>query len=85
MTRAVPGSTAPFQRRGIMPRALELLLVDLFDHTRLRRIEARCAVDNIASQKVLSRIGFEREGRLKEYFVLRGEAIDNYLYAKLRP
>ena len=76
--------STPFQRRGIMPRALELLLDDLFDHTRLRRIEARCAVDNVASQKVLERLGFEREGRLREYFVLRDRAVDNFLYARLR-
>ena len=73
-----------FQRRGVMPRALGLLLDDLFDHTRLRRIEARCAVNNVASRKVLERLGFEREGRLREYFVLHGEAVDNYLYAILR-
>ena len=76
--------SAPFQRRGVMPRALELLLDDLFDHTRLRRIEARCAVENVASQKVLKRLGFEREGLLKGYFVLRGEVVDNYLYALLK-
>lgn len=73
-----------FQRRGVMPRALELLLEDLFGHTALRRIEARCAVDNLASQKVLERLGFRREGRLEAYFVLRGEAVDNYLYAILK-
>ena len=73
-----------FQRRGVMPRALELLLDDLFGHSPLRRIEARCAVDNLASQKVLERLGFQREGRLEAYFVLRGEAVDNYLYAILK-
>ncbi len=76
--------STPFQRRGVMPRALEILLADLFAHTRLRRIEARCAVDNLASQKVLERLGFAREGRLKEYFVLRGKAVDNFLYAILK-
>ena len=73
-----------YQRRGIMPQALEILLDDLFCRTRLRRIEARCAVENEASQRVLERLGFVREGRLREYFVLRGEAMDNYLYAILR-
>ena len=73
-----------YQRRGVMPLALQLLLSDLFSNTRLRRIEARCAVENVASQKVLERLGFEREGKLRRYFVLRGRPVDNYLYAVLR-
>lgn len=76
--------STPYQRRGVMPRALRLLLADLFSRTRLRRIEARCAVANGASQKVLESLGFVREGHLRSYFMLRGEAVDNYLYAVLR-
>jgi ribosomal-protein-alanine N-acetyltransferase len=72
------------QRRGLMPQALDLLLADLFTNTGLERIEARCAVDNIASQKVLTKVGFHREGRLRGYFVLGGRRVDNYLYAILR-
>lgn len=71
------------QRRGIMPRALDLLLDDLFTNTALHRIEARCAVDNLASQRVLDRLGFLREGRLRGYFVLHERRVDNYLYAIL--
>ncbi len=76
-------STA-YQRRGVMPEAITLLLADLFLNTRLERIEARCTVDNDASQRVLERVGFAREGRLRKYFVLGGRRVDNYLYAVLR-
>lgn len=72
-----------FQRRGLMAEGLELLLSDLFERTTLRRLEARCAVANRASQRVLEKVGFEREGRLRDYFLLRGQAVDNYLYAIL--
>jgi RimJ/RimL family protein N-acetyltransferase len=72
------------QRRGVMVQALESLLTDLFARTELRRIEARCAVENRASMSVLDRLGFRREGLLRQFFVLRGEPIDNYLYALLR-
>ena len=72
------------QRRGIMVRALGGLLTDLFERTTLRRIEARCAVENRASRRVLEKLGFEREGRLRHFFVLRGAPVDNYLYALLR-
>lgn len=74
----------PFQGRGLMPVALNQLLADLFLNTTLERIEARCAVENVASQKVLERVGFTREGRLRAYFQLRGDRVDNYLYAILR-
>jgi len=73
-----------YQRRGLMAQALELLISDLFVRTAIRRIEARCAVSNQASQRVLERVGFEREGLLRGYFLLRGQPVDNYLYAILR-
>ncbi len=73
-----------FQRRGLMAEALRILLADLFEHTAIRRVEARCAISNRASQRVLDAVGFEREGRLRGYFVLRGQEIDNYLYAILK-
>ncbi|MDX1631643.1 MAG: GNAT family protein [Thermoanaerobaculia bacterium] len=76
-------STA-YQGRGIMRRALDRVLPDLFERTSLYRIEARCSVDNIASQKVLEHLGFVREGRLRGYFFLDGKRVDNYLYALTR-
>ena len=66
-----------------MVDALELLLADLFENTTIRRIEARCAVDNRASQRVLHSTGFKQEGLLRGYFVLRGQRVDNCLYAIL--
>ena len=76
--------STPCQGLGLMPQALTLLLADLFLRTKLDRIEARCAIDNIRSQRVLEKLGFHREGRLRDYFVLRGNRVDNFLYAILR-
>jgi len=76
--------SSEWQGRGLMPRALRLLLDELFSRTALDRIEARCATDNSASQRVLEKVGFRYEGRLHGYFRLRGERVDNYLYATLR-
>ena len=73
-----------YQGLGLMPQALTLLLAELFLRSKLDRIEARCAIDNVRSQGVLEKLGFHREGRLREYFVLRGNRVDNYLYAILR-
>jgi [ribosomal protein S5]-alanine N-acetyltransferase len=76
--------TTPFQGRGIMPRALHQLLLDLFGRTRLHRIEARTAIGNLRSQRVLERLGFQREGLLRAYFQLHGEWVDNYLYGLVK-
>jgi len=76
--------TTEHQGRGLMPVALQQLLAGVLLDTNLHRIEARCAVDNIASQKVLEGLGFEREGLLRDYFVLGGRRVDNYLFAILR-
>src|SRR3954453_12679993 len=73
-----------FQSRGVMSEALAILLDDLFHTTLLERIEARCAVENIGSQRVLEKSGFDREGRLRAYFKLRGRRVDNFLYSLLR-
>jgi ribosomal-protein-alanine N-acetyltransferase len=72
------------QRRGVMQRALPQLLDLVFHDSRLARIEARCTVDNVPCQRLLERVGFVREGRLRGYFELRGRRVDNFLYALLR-
>lgn len=76
--------SSPFQNRGLMSGALLLLIDDLFHNTTLERLEARCATENVGSQKVLEKTRFRREGLLLGYFKLRGERIDNFLYALLR-
>ena len=73
-----------YQGRGLMKTGLSQLLDELFGRTPLERIEARCAVENVASQRVLEQVGFLREGCLRGYFELDGRRIDNYLYAILR-
>lgn len=76
--------SSSFQGQGLMTEALGVLLQDLFANTPLERIEARCAVDNTASRRVLEKNGFACEGLLRGYFKLRGRRVDNYLYALLR-
>jgi RimJ/RimL family protein N-acetyltransferase len=76
--------STPFQARGLMACALEQILAEVFCASPLERLEARCSVGNVASQRVLERLGFRREGTLRQYFVLEGARVDNHLYALLR-
>lgn len=73
-----------YQGRGVMGESLQILLDDPFHNTLLERIEARCAVENYGSQRVLEKNGFSQEGRLRGYFKLRGRRVDNFLYGLLR-
>jgi RimJ/RimL family protein N-acetyltransferase len=73
-----------YQGRGIMTDALQILIEDLFHNTLLERLEARCAIENLGSQRVLEKAGFVQEGLLRGYFKLRGRRVDNFLYALLR-
>jgi len=76
--------STPYQGRGLMTSALDQLVDELFARTTLERIEARCSIENDASYRLLEKVGFRREGLLREYFQLRGRRHDNYLYAYLR-
>ncbi len=76
--------STPFQGKGIMARALVILFPEIFLRTSIERLEARCSVENLASQRVLDKLGFTREGVLRGYFRLRGERVDHVLYSLLR-
>ncbi|MES2680966.1 MAG: GNAT family protein [Bacteroidota bacterium] len=54
-----------------------------FNELGLHRVEAGCAVDNLASVKVLEKSGFIKEGRTRKLLPIRGEWVDNYFYAIL--
>ncbi len=68
---------------GYTTEALSKLLDFAFNNLELHRIEAGCAVENIASIKVLEKVGMIREGRKRKKLPIRGEWKDNYFYAIL--
>ena len=76
--------STPYQGLGLMVPSLRLLVAEIFANSPLARLEARCSIENLASQRVLERVGFQREGLLRGYFMLNEERVDNFLYALLR-
>ena len=70
-------------RQGYATEALTKLLDFSFDELKLHRIEAGCAVENIASNKVLEKVGLKKEGMKRKKLPIRGEWKDNYFYAIL--
>lgn len=54
-------------------------------YTQLRRIGARADARNLASHRVMEKLGMRKEGTLRQARVARGECIDETHYGLLRP
>lgn len=74
--------------RGLMAEALRAVLTQVWgQEPACWRIDAVCDVDNPASARVLERLGFEREGRLRRHTLhpnVSAEPRDVWLYARIR-
>jgi ribosomal-protein-alanine N-acetyltransferase len=69
---------------GYMHEALQALLSYAFDVLNLRRLEADVDPRNAASIRTLERLGFQREGLLRERWHVNGEIQDAFFYGLLR-
>ena len=69
--------------RGLMQEALSALLTRAFGMMALRRLEAEVDTRNAASARLLQRLGFSREGLLRQRWVTKGEAKDVEIYGLL--
>lgn len=68
---------------GLMNEALRAVLAFAFGELHLNRIEADIDPRNGASAKSLERLGFMREGLLRERWIVDGEVSDTALYGLL--
>jgi RimJ/RimL family protein N-acetyltransferase len=68
---------------GYAREAVRGLLDYLFNELGLHRVVADCDVDNVASIKLLERLGFRREGHFIEKTWANGTWASDYLYAML--
>ncbi|KAG6484782.1 uncharacterized N-acetyltransferase p20-like [Zingiber officinale] len=73
-----------FWGRGIATAALRAVTPAVFEAwPELERLEAVADVENPASQRVLEKAGFHREGVLRKYVMLKGESRDMVMYSFL--
>ena len=70
--------------KGYMNEALNALVSHSFDVMELRRLEADVDPRNAASIRTLERLGFQREGFLRERWHVNGEIQDAFFYGLLR-
>ena len=70
--------------KGYMNEALKALVSHTFEVMDLRRLEADVDPRNAASIRSLERLGFQREGFLRERWHVNGEIQDALFYGLLR-
>jgi ribosomal-protein-alanine N-acetyltransferase len=75
----------PWWRQKIMSEAMAVFLVYCFDHLDAHRIEARIEPGNIASMRLAKRLGFEREGLMRDRVFVGDQPRSQYLWALLCP
>jgi len=68
---------------GFGSRAVDLLARWAVTKAALARVEALVVPDNIASQRVLEKAGFRREGHLRSYLVFERQRADALIYSLL--
>jgi len=70
--------------KGYCTEALKIMVDHLFLLKEIVRIQAHTDVKNVASQKVLEKVGFKKEGTIRKYAFVNGEWRDALLYSILR-
>ena len=72
-----------FWGKGFATESLNCVLNFCFNDLKLHRVEAGCAVDNIASYKVMEKVGMIKEGRCRKVLPLENGWSDTFEYAIL--
>ncbi len=70
--------------RGIGSEAVGLLVDELFRTESVERVGANCDVENVASVRLLEKIGMRREGTLRSALFHHGRWHDVHLYGITR-
>lgn len=69
--------------KGVVFAACKTLIRYAFDELGLKRVEIRCAVENLRSARVPERLGFTKEGVLRQAEILHGKLHDFNIYGLL--
>ncbi|MGW5002628.1 GNAT family N-acetyltransferase [Streptomyces hydrogenans] len=69
---------------GYATEAAHALLRWAFDTLDLNRVQSETDTRNLASARVLEKVGFVREGTLREDCVVNGEVSDSWVFGLLR-
>jgi len=73
-----------FWGKGIMTEALSAIIQYGFDQMGLHRIEVLISHQNKRSQKLIRRLGFKREGVLRDHYFVEGRFSDDVIFSLLK-
>ena len=74
---------AAYEGRGIMVKTCAYLITYFFEELKLNRIEIRCSEANTRSRAIPERLGFRREGKLRQMSHTRDGLTDCLIYGLL--
>ncbi|MEO7106758.1 MAG: GNAT family N-acetyltransferase [Rhodoferax sp.] len=74
-----------WQGKGLMQEAVQTGIAYMFGTQGLHRIMANYMPTNVRSEKLLQRLGFEREGYARAYLKIAGQWQDHVLTALINP
>ena len=72
-----------YQKRGFATEAVGAVLDRLFRVQGLHKVTGECDARNVGSAGLLERLGFTREGRLRQQTWIKGEWTDDLIYGLL--
>ncbi|WKA58464.1 GNAT family N-acetyltransferase [Planococcus shenhongbingii] len=74
-----------YWRQGFMKEAIKAVLQYAFENLDLVRMGAVTFPDNEASSRLLRKMGFTEEGRLRSYLYQGGQSHDALIFSLLKP
>lgn len=72
-----------YQKQGFAAEAVAAVLDRLFRVQGLHKVTGECDARNVASAGLMERLGFTREGRLRQQTWIKGEWTDDLIYGLL--
>ncbi len=70
--------------KGVATEAVKLATIFCFEELKLNKVSAGVIAPNIASARVLEKVGFVIEGRFRQEVVVDGEFTDSLKYSVLK-
>lgn len=73
-----------FRGKGFMTEALQPIIDMGFQEMKLNRIEAFVSPDNFSSRKLITKMNFQLEGKLREHYKVNDKLHDSLVFGLLK-
>ncbi|NDI35566.1 GNAT family N-acetyltransferase [Chengkuizengella sediminis] len=73
-----------YWNQGLITEASQALIKFAFDKMKVNRVEARCNVENVGSERVMQKLGMTYEGILREQIYIKENYEDVKMYSLLK-